>query len=171
MSTILVISDTQAPYHHPDTLPFLTYMKDLYKPDHIVHIGDELDMRHFSKYQRNPDMEGVKEEVERGLEFMQKLFKLFPKCKVAVSNHTARIYIRASEAGIPTHFMKSYREWMGAPKGWSWHNKIEIEGIVFIHGMGLSGDGARLKACTLNQKSTVFGHIHSHAGVSWFSTR
>ena len=38
--SILVISDQHAPYHHIDTLDFLSAIKEKYKPDCVVNIGD-----------------------------------------------------------------------------------------------------------------------------------
>jgi hypothetical protein len=171
MSRILVISDTQAPAHHPNTIEFLTKLKKDFQPHHVVHIGDELDLRNLSKYVKDPDLSGPADELEEGLAFMKQLYDLFPRVQVCISNHGARPYLRAIDAGLPSSFIRSYREWMKAPKGWSWHHQIIIDDIAFIHGEGLSGDGARLKACTLMQRSCVFGHIHSHAGVSWFSNK
>ena len=40
--SILVISDQHAPYHHIDTLDFLSAIKQKYKPDCVVNIGDEM---------------------------------------------------------------------------------------------------------------------------------
>lgn len=171
MSKILIISDTQAPGHHPNAIEFIKHEAKLFKPNRIIHIGDELDLHNLSKYTKNPDLPGPKDELEQGLLFMQELYDLFPEAEVCISNHGSRPYIRAQEAGLPSNFLRSYHEFMKAPKGWSWHHKIIIDDIVFMHGEGLSGDGARLKACTLMQKSCVFGHIHSHAGVSYFSNR
>lgn len=168
---ILIISDTQAPGHHQDAIEFLNWVKSEYKPDRVVHIGDELDLHHLSKWVRNPNLPGATEEISKGLQFMAQLYKLFPKVDVCISNHTSRPYLRAQEAGLPSIFLRGYTEWMQAPKGWNWHSKIEIDDTVFIHGEGLSGDGARLKACTLLQKNCVFGHLHSNAGISWFSTK
>lgn len=171
MTKILVISDTQAPAQHPNTIEFLKHEAKLFKPDRIVHIGDELDLHNLSKYTHDPDLPGPKDELEQGLAFMEQLYDLFPDVQVCISNHGARPYLRAKEAGLPTNFLRSYKDWMRAPKGWSWHHQILIDNIAFIHGEGLSGDGARLKACTLMQKSCVFGHLHSHAGVSYFSNK
>jgi hypothetical protein len=171
MTKVLIISDTQAPGHHPNTIEFLKKVNSQFKPDRIVHIGDELDLHNLSKYKHDPDLPGPAEEIEQGLEFMEKLYKLFPEVDVCISNHGSRPYLRAYEAGIPKNFIRSYREWMRAPKGWNWGHKFIIDNVGYIHGEGLSGDGARLKACTLLQRSTVFGHLHSHAGVSWFSSK
>lgn len=171
MTKILVISDTQSPAQHPNALEFLKHEAKLFKPDRVIHIGDELDLHNLSKYAHDPDLPGPKAEIEEGLLFMEELYKLFPEVDVCISNHGARPYIRSYEAGLPSMFIRSYKEWMKAPKKWNWHHQIIIDDIAFIHGEGLSGDGARMKACTLMQRSCVFGHIHSHAGVSWFSNK
>ena len=42
--SILIISDTHIPYHHPDLIPFLKDLKEIYKPDRVIHIGDEVDI-------------------------------------------------------------------------------------------------------------------------------
>ena len=41
-SCILVISDTHIPYHHKDSIDFLKAIKRKYKPDRVIHIGDEV---------------------------------------------------------------------------------------------------------------------------------
>jgi len=171
MTKILIISDTQAPAHHPNTIEFLKHEAKIFKPDRIVHIGDEMDFHNYSKYTHDPDLPGPLAELEQGLEFMQKLYDLFPEVDVCISNHGIRPFLRAKEAGLPSPFIRSYKEFMRAPKNWHWHHQILIDNIAFIHGEGLSGDGARLKACTLMQRSCVFGHIHSNAGVSYFSNK
>jgi hypothetical protein len=40
-NNVLIISDTQAPFHHPDTLPFLAALSKCLKPKYVVHVGDE----------------------------------------------------------------------------------------------------------------------------------
>lgn len=168
---ILIISDTQAPAHHPDAIEFITDVAKRFKPTHVCHIGDELDLHNLSKYAHDPDLPSAKDELEQGLTFMRQLYDMFPEVQVCISNHGARPYLRAKEIGLPSAFIRSYKDWMQAPSGWTWHHQILIDNIAFIHGEGLSGDGARLKACTLMQKSCVFGHIHSNAGVSYFSNK
>ena len=41
--SILVIPDTHAPYEHPDTLEFLAAVAARFRPDTVVHLGDEAD--------------------------------------------------------------------------------------------------------------------------------
>lgn len=168
--TVLVISDTQAPAQHPDTLKFLDALKRKYRPTKVVHIGDSLDCRNYSTHPPMPDLAGPSEEIDQGLQFLSDLYTLLPNGVECVSNHNIRPYLRAQEAGLPTRFLRPYEEWMGMPKGWKMVEKIIIDGVLYFHGEGLSGDGARLKATTLLQRSAVFGHLHANAGISWFGS-
>ena len=53
--SILIISDTHIPYHHPDLIPFLKDLKEIYKPDRVIHIGDEVDKHAMSFHDSDPD--------------------------------------------------------------------------------------------------------------------
>ena len=53
---ILIISDTHCPYHHEDLIPFLTAIKKKYKPDRVVHIGDETDKHGLNFHGQDPDL-------------------------------------------------------------------------------------------------------------------
>ena len=170
--SILVIPDTQAPFHHPDTIPFLKAVKRKYKCKEVVHIGDEIDFSPIStSFMPDPDGIGFKEEFKQAIAFMKKLYKAFPKVKVCVSNHTMRPFKKASDAGLPSVFLKSYREFLQAPKTWEWRDEWEIDGILFIHGMGFSGQNGHVKAAEKHRQSTVIGHIHSSAGINYLNNR
>ena len=54
--SILVISDQHAPYHHIDTLDFLSAIKEKYKPDCVVNIGDEMDWHSISFHDSHPGL-------------------------------------------------------------------------------------------------------------------
>jgi hypothetical protein len=166
-SNVLVISDTHAPFHHENSLDFLrdTYKK--YKCTKVVHIGDELDFHALSFHARESDAEGPKQEYLQGMKFMRKIYKLFPKVKACISNHTARPYRIANDAGIPKLFLRGYRDWMQAPKGWEWANDYVIDNTVYLHGMGYSGKNGALNAASDNHANTVIGHLHAFAGIQW----
>ena len=53
---ILVISDTHFPYQHPDCILFLAALRSEYKPDRVVHIGDEIDGHAISFHNSDPDL-------------------------------------------------------------------------------------------------------------------
>ena len=55
-SRVLIIPDMHIPYHHPDTIPFLTHLKKKYNPTRIVCAGDELDKHALSYHDHDPDL-------------------------------------------------------------------------------------------------------------------
>lgn len=166
-NTVLVISDTQFPFQHKDTFTFLAAVAKKYKPTQVVHIGDEVDLAAMSDFDHDPDGYSAGHELTKALESMRILYKMFPKVKVCISNHTARPFRKAFKHGIPKAFLKGYHEFMEAPKGWSWSDKWEIDGVIYEHGIGQSGVLGALKAATGNMQSTVIGHLHAFAGISY----
>lgn len=164
-NNVLVISDTHAPFQHEHTLDFLNDQYKRFKCNKVVHIGDELDKHALSNWAKAPDSMGAMQEYEAGMEFMKKLYKLFPNVLVCESNHTSRPYRKASDAGIPSVYLKEYREWMQAPKTWRWEYRHEIDGVLYLHGMGYSGKNGALDAAVINGQSVVMGHLHSFGGV------
>ena len=85
---ILVISDTHFPYHHPDTFAFLTKLNKEYKPDHVVHIGDEMDWHSINvSHVINPDLPSPADELLVGRSLCKQLEKIFPKMVLLESNH------------------------------------------------------------------------------------
>ncbi len=164
---VLAIPDMHLPFEHKDCFAFLAAVKSKYKPTKIVHLGDEVDYHALSNYDADPDGDGPGPEHIRAMVSMRRLYKLFPKCQVCHSNHTARPFRKAYSAGIPALFMKSYAEFFEAPPGWSWHDEVEIDDVLYCHGEGLSGPLGALKRAERRMQSTVIGHIHSDAGIQF----
>lgn len=163
--TVLVISDTQEPFGHQDAIPFLKWVKSKYKPNKIIHVGDEIDLHALSDYDHDPDGYSAGHELEAALQRMKLYYALFPEVQACRSNHTDRPLRRAFKAGIPKAFLKEYHEFMRAPKGWVWADKHEIDGVVYEHGEGFTGHMGALNCAMKNGAPTVIGHIHSHAGI------
>jgi len=165
---VLSISDLHAPYNHPLSLEFLKYCYKEFKPTKIVCLGDEVDQHGLSTFPKESMLYSPGHEYEAAMEFMQKLYKLFPEVMVCESNHTARPYRIAKAAGLPSIYMKDYRAIMQAPAGWEWKDRWEIDNVVYEHGeMCGSGRNAAFTAAFQNRKSTVIGHIHSFGGVQY----
>lgn len=165
----LFIGDLHAPFHHPDTLAFLTEAKEKLNPQRIVFSGDELDQHAISQHDPDPDGYSAGHELNVGLEFMQGLYTLFPVAGVCTSNHGARPFKKAYANGLPKAYLKSYADFMGAPKGWWWADRIEVDGVVYQHGEGYSGQNAALNAAKDNMRPTCIGHIHGFAGIQYFN--
>ena len=165
--TILAIPDLHCPFNHKDAFDFLQAIKKRYKPDEVVCLGDELDAHALSDYTTDPDGYSAGQELEAGMVEMRKLYKIFPDVKVCTSNHGARPFRKAYKHGIPRAYLRDYKEFMDAPKGWVWRDSWEIDGVIFEHGEGFSGAQGALKSALANMQSTVIGHLHSFAGIQW----
>jgi hypothetical protein len=165
---VLVIPDTHAPFAHPDALAFLDAANTKLKPTRVVHLGDETDQHALSQYEADPDGYSAGVELQKAVEWMRELYKIFPKARVCISNHPMRVFKRAFRSGIPAAYLKGYKEVMEAPSDWYWGDRWEIDGVVYMHGEGASGKLAAEKWAMVNMQSTVIGHIHSHAATGNF---
>lgn len=166
-SKVLVISDTQEPFAHRDAIAFLKWVKKHESPDTVIHIGDELDMHALGDWDHDPDGYSAGHELKKGIERMQEYYDLFPKVSCCVSNHTSRPFRRAFKFGIPSAFLREYRDFLKAPRGWTWRDYWEVDGVRYEHGEGFSGPLGALKAAFKNGQPTVIGHLHSDAGILW----
>jgi hypothetical protein len=164
---VLVISDTHAPYHHPDVFDFLRDAAKEFKPTRIVHIGDEVDWHSLSVHEKEPKLLSAGDEYKASLAFMHTMYKLFPVVSVCISNHGSRVFRAAKAIGIPDMLIRSYREQLEAPRGWHWEGRIVIDGVCYEHGDPGSGRNAAFKAAMENRMSTVIGHTHGWGGVQY----
>ena len=173
---ILVIPDLHCPWHHPHAFDFLRDLARHYSPDEVVCVGDEVDCHRWSSHPQDPDMPGPGDEIGRARQALKPLYKLFPKVKVCESNHAIRPFRKASEAFLPAHFLRLWRDILEAPKGWEWRLRWLVRArfdahtppdVVFIHGDGFSGENGAKKAAQHYRRCVVMGHIHSFAGVNY----
>jgi hypothetical protein len=167
---VLAIGDIHSPFEHRYYLDFLVETYQKYNCDTVVCMGDEIDSHALSKYDADPDGFSAGHELFEGIKHLQPYYSAFPNVQVVTSNHTVRGYKRGFEAGIPKAFFKSYAEILQAPKGWTWSSSLTIDGVLYHHGEGFSGETGHIKAARSAMRSTVIGHIHSHGGVSYIQT-
>ena len=164
---ILVIPDLQAPFHHKDALDFLDKVANDYYITKVVSIGDEVDQHALSRFPHDPDGHSAGQEYKLAAKFMQRLYNRFPEVNACYSNHTDRIFRKAFEAGIPRAYLKSIKEFMGAPVGWDWKSEWRIHDIIFTHGDSAKGTQPHKLLVQSNLCSTVIGHHHSCPGVAY----
>lgn len=167
MATVLAIPDLHCPYEHRDALAFLKAVRRHYRTDQTVCLGDEADQHAMSMHDHDPNCPGAGDEHGLMLEHLRPFYEAFPVCPSMHSNHTSMPFRRATKFGIPSVYLKSYAEFMDAPKGWSWHEEVEIDGVGYSHGTGFSGALAALKCAQANMQTRVIGHVHAFAGVLW----
>jgi hypothetical protein len=168
--TVLVISDTQNPFQHPDALAFLSWVASKYAISKVVHLGDEVDFHGISKYFKDPDGMSAGDEMKAAIKSLRPFYREFPDTMVCTSNHVDRPYIRAFEAGLPRSFIKDINDVLDAPCGWVWKDKWIIDEIAYVHGHHLPGGTHAIQQAAKNYgRSVVFGHVHAHAGVYYIA--
>lgn len=165
------IPDLHFPYHHRDTFDFIRDMKKEYRPDRWVLAGDELELAGMSFHDINPNMPGAADEFELGKKYLKTLYKILPDADVCISNHTSRGFRRAFKFGIPSQFLRDYRDLLEAPRSWRWADSWEYDKVLFIHGEGFSGKFAHVKAAMDHRQSVAIGHIHAWAGVQYIKSK
>lgn len=171
---ILAFGDTHFPYEHKDTLEFLKEVKSYYKPDRVVHLGDILDVYSVSSYPTDIDHpDSWSQEIKKARKVLSKLYELFPEVEVMESNHDDRAYKKGRVAGIPREYLVPFKDIIGAPEGWRWHESLNLtvdstrEKILFRHTM----TGGALVAAKDLARTVVLGHSHTKFGVQAFSPR
>jgi hypothetical protein len=164
MSTVLAIPDLHVPFQHRDALAFLKAVRRHYRTDTTICLGDEIDAHALSQHDHDPDGKGAQDEYELSIEGLRPFYEAFPVCRSMHSNHTARPFRRASKYGIPSVYLRSYAEFLCAPRGWSWLDTAEVDGVSYMHGEGFSGPLGALKCAQGNMAPVVIGHLHSFAG-------
>ena len=126
-SRVLLISDMHIPYHHPDTLSFLKYLKKKYSPTRVICLGDELDKQALSYHEHDPDLPSAGDELRRSIPVIHELYELFPVMDIIESNHGSLVWRKAKTNGIPRQYIKSYNDVLGVGDGWKWSFDLTID--------------------------------------------
>lgn len=169
-STILIIPDIQAPFHHPDTIAFLSTLKKSFKPTRVIQGGDLYDFHCFSDYNKNPNLMGAQEEISQLKKFVKQLSNLFPVLDILDSNHGNRIRRKANNVGLPDNFLKDEMDIIGAPVGWNLYKRLFIKTkygnkILFVHNYSSNVlSSSKDMACSLIQF-----HFHSKFETHYWS--
>ena len=164
---VLAIPDLHIPFHHKDAFRFLLAVKRKYNPNAIVNMGDLEDWHSISMHDHDPDGLSPGMELEELRKGVKPLFKLFPKMLICTSNHGSLPLRRAFKFGLPSELIKSYKDILEMPNGWKIADSWELDGVVYEHGEGASGQQAAIKSANANMQSTVIGHIHAFAGIQY----
>lgn len=169
LSTILIISDLQAPAHHQDTIQFLTEIKKQFKPTLVVDIGDLEDFQALNFHGVNPNLPSAHDELMSLRAFVGKMGKLFPDMLIAESNHGTLPLRKARSIGIPDEMLKDARSIIQAPDTWKYFKELVLtlpNGIKckFKHNFGSN----LLLDSQKQGMSIVCGHLHTKANINWW---
>lgn len=168
---ILVIPDTHAPHEHPDALEFLAAVAARYRPDTVVHLGDEADKHALSFHDSDPNLDSAGVELEKAKVFMRKLHKMFPVMLLCHSNHGSLHFRKATAHGIPVQYLRTYREVFfpdGGGERWEWKHTHCLElpngdRVSFKH----QPAGAVLTDAAHERTNLVCGHLHGKMSIEY----
>ena len=172
---ILVFGDLHLPYQAEEAFDFLSEVKQKYKPDRVVCLGDLLDFYSLSRFQKDPNhRDSIHSELTRVKAGVKTLGKIFPRVDLTMGNHDDRFAIRVASAGIPSVMMKSFGNLIDAPPHWKIHKSdknlmLTVDatrsGITFAHNRGAN----TLQVAQRLGQSFVAGHQHSKGQVVGFN--
>ena len=165
---ILFIPDTHAPYHHKDTRKFLTYLKKIFKPDIVIHLGDEVDNHGISFHDSVAELFSPGHELEQAIDGLQTdIHSIFPEVHLLDSNHGSLVYRKLKHHQIPISVLRPLPELYSTPK-WRWHKEIILKtkmGNVYVcHGKSAIPGKLALAVGA----SSVQGHFHGKFRIEYF---
>jgi len=168
-SRILIISDIHIPYHHPDSLEFLQYLKDKYNPTRIICMGDELDKHALSFHDSDPNLPSAGDELRMSLPVIAKIKEMFPVMDILESNHGSLLYRKAHANGIPKQYLKSYNEVLNVDSNWKWWYDMTItlpngNKCYFHHGKSANVT----KTSQTMSMCAVQGHYHETFKIEYW---
>ncbi len=166
LERILVCPDVHIPFH--DELAWATFLQaaKVYKPDHLIFLGDVADCYEVSDFTKSPDrrhnfkseIRGVNVELDRVSELE------INKVTYILGNHEDRldrlIAKRAPElhgiTSIPELLVLDERGWDVVPYG----EEVTAGKIHFSHDYGPSGGRAVSQSLAATGHCVLFGHTH-----------
>jgi len=164
---VLLISDTHIPYSHSDYIKFLTAIKNKYKPEIVLHGGDELDFHAISFHNSDSSLFSADIELDNAIiELQEGLHKLFKKMFLLESNHGSLVYRKMKANGLPIRTIKPLHELYETPL-WSWHHDIILTtnlGDTYICHGKTSGYG---KLCKEMMCNAIQFHFHGKSEITW----
>jgi hypothetical protein len=169
LSTILVISDLQAPHNHKDTIVFLKEVKKRFNPTYIIDIGDLADFHRLNFHGANPNLPSAHDELINLRLFVKQLAKLFPCMTIIDSNHDALPKRKARSIGIPDAMLKDERSILQAPQTWKFVNELVLKLPNKLKCKFRHNFGSNLLLDSIKQgMSVVCGHLHTKSNINWW---
>jgi hypothetical protein len=164
---ILIIPDQHIPYHNPKMRRFLINIKNNFKPDIIINLGDMEDNHAISFHDSDSELLSAGDELKKTIEYIQNdLYSVFPKMYILDSNHGSLVYRKMKHHGIPIAYIKPLKEIYGTPE-WQWVPELILETklgpVYFTHGKS----AAPMKVALAMGMSTVQGHHHQNFRINW----
>lgn len=166
LEKILIIPDAHHPYVDKDAWNLMLKAAKVFKPQHIVIMGDFADFYAVSSHSKNPDRAlKLKEEIEATKKALDQVIALKAKNNVFIAgNHEDRL-IRYLQDKAPELF-----DFISIPKILELKEKgfvytpykqaYKLGKMNFTHDAGNAGKTAHYDALTTFQHNIIIGHTH-----------
>lgn len=166
---IAFISDTHAPYHHPDALRFIKAVGDVYDIDVWKHTGDLVDHHWSSFHEVEFGTLSPEEEMKGATKFCHQLNDIVEgNLTVVIGNHDKIPLRKAKAAGLASETIRSYNDIYGVD--WDWKDKDYFDiangqHCLLTHSISSStkNNASKYSHCS------VQGHYHGEAAVQYAS--
>jgi hypothetical protein len=167
---ILVVGDLHAPFIREGYLEHCMRIRDKYRCNHTIFIGDIVDNHYASFHATDPDGLGGSDELDFAIDQIRPWHKEFPNADVVMGNHDKIILRKIFKEGISKRWIRTFSDILEVPT-WLFHkDMVEYDNVKYIHGLkGGAVNGAMTKAKNRG-KSIVQGHWHSRSYVRWHVT-
>lgn len=165
---ILALPDLHHPFAHPEFLDFLRQVRRKFRTEWNVFVGDVVDEHMQSRWPKEQMAMSSTAETEAARHHLKPYRKFAPEADWILGNHDIRRLRKAQEAGIPADAFIPMSEYWGVP-GWQTAERVVHDGVQYIHGdePGCGAMGGALRYAIASGMSTVCGHVHTEAGVTW----
>ena len=167
---IVVMPDLHAPYHHKHALAFMRMVKERFRPDLVINLGDEADKHAMSFHDSDPNLHSAGDELEATKPVLAELHSIFPRMLLCDSNHGSMHYRKAKAHGMPVQYLRTYREILLPgikSNGWqwaeSWRVRTPMGDVLFKH----QPSGPILTDASHNQCNLVVGHHHGKFSIEY----
>lgn len=163
---VLVIGDLHEPFTRKGYLEHCKNVYEEFKCNHTILIGDVIDNHYSSYHETDPDGLSAGDELDFAIERLKKWHEAFPEADVILGNHDLLIMRKAMSSGVSKRWIKEFEDVLTVPT-WKFHDELLLDEVRYHHGTGSGGiGGARLKSLSRNE-STVLGHTHTEASITW----
>ncbi len=163
-----IIGDTHCPYELDGYLEFCQDTFSLWNVDTVVHIGDLVDHHALSFHDSEPGLQGASGELIDARDHLEPWYEAFPELYLVNGNHDLIPSRQLKKIGLdPDEWMRPVAEVYDFPENWIVVEEMIIDKVIYHHGYTSGGVNGFRNDAKARMQSSVSGHIHGNAGVSY----
>lgn len=158
---LLLIGDLHAPANLPNYLDFCSDIYDKYNCDHVIFMGDLIDLHASSFHSTDPDGLNAGDELDAAVNEIQRWNDIFPVADVVLGNHDLIVMRKAYKEGISKRWIKDFNDVLGVK--WNFQPSFEYNNCLFRHGLGMK---ASPKAGS-EMMNVIQSHFHTESYINY----